>query len=495
MALKYGNTAVQNYIFNCGGNHIVSNYKINNNLVWSSGGVTDSSYFTFTLLDDDTYSIAAKDITTLPATVVLPDTYEGKAVTRVADAGFVDFGNEAYNQTMITLYIPQSIISIGNDAFSFCINLKRVVIERGVTSIGERAFIYCQSLIDINIPDSVTSIGVGAFADTAYYNNTNKWKNDVLYIGNHLIKAKKVSGEYVIKDGTITIASSAFLGGYSSTRSKIIIPNSVTNISSGAFDGSNSLDIYCEATSQPEGWLDGWYKNVLTIVWGYTCHRGHLETDWIIDKEATPTSTGSRHKECTKCGAITTETIPKITTSEDYFTFTELADGTYSVKAKSTSNLPDYVVIPNTYNGKSVTQIADLAFSGAMMSKLYIHEGITSIGYASFNGCTNLVEANLPASVTSIGDQAFNGCSSLATFTIADNSQLTYIGEYAFNYCSALTSIVIPASVTTIGAYAFRNCSNLTINCEASSKPSGWDTAWVVISANSGCSVNWGYTS
>lgn len=490
MALKYGNSTVQKYLFICGGKHTVSHYKVNDTSIWSGLTPTDSSYFAFTLLEDDTYSIAAKDVTNLPESVVLPSTYEGKAVTRVADAGFVDFGNEAYNQTMITLYIPKSIILIGSNAFAFCINLKKVVIENGVKSIGEYAFASCQSLININIPDSVTSIGGRAFTDTAYYNNTNKWKNGVLYIGNHLIKAKTISGEYVIKDGTITIAPSAFHGDAASTRSKIIIPNSVTNISSGAFYGNNNLDIYCEATSQPEGWLDGWYEGVLTIVWGYTCHRGHLETDWIVDKEATPTSTGSKHKECTKCGAITTETIPKITTSEDYFTFTELADGTYSVKAKSTSNLPDYVVIPNTYNGKTVTQIADLAFSGATMSKLYIHEGITSIGISAFNNCDSIVSVNIPASVTTIEASAFSGCDKLETVTIADNSQLVYIGYAAFMNDISLKNINIPASVTTVAAEVFRGCRNLTINCEAASQPSGWEATWNPDNRP----VVWGYT-
>ena len=39
----------------------------------------------------------------------------------------------------------------------------------------------------------------------------------------------------------------------------------------------------------------------------------HTVSDWIIDKEATTTSTGSKHKECTVCGYITeTEEIPVV---------------------------------------------------------------------------------------------------------------------------------------------------------------------------------------
>ena len=83
-----------------------------------------------------------------------------------------------------------------------------------------------------------------------------------------------------------------------------------------------------------------------------------------------------------------------------------------------------------------------------------------------------------PDSVTTIGDYAFYYCSNLTTVTISENSQLTTIGKSAFSSCTSLTSIFIPDSVTKIGSYAFSYCSNLTIYCEASSKPSGWDSYW-----------------
>ena len=38
---------------------------------------------------------------------------------------------------------------------------------------------------------------------------------------------------------------------------------------------------------------------------------GHSYSDWIVDKNATTAEEGSRHKECSSCGDIITETIPK----------------------------------------------------------------------------------------------------------------------------------------------------------------------------------------
>ena len=59
--------------------------------------------------------------------------------------------------------IPNGILSIGNEAFSFCESLTSVTIPDGVTSIGDLAFYYCESLTSVTLPDSLTSIGYGAF--------------------------------------------------------------------------------------------------------------------------------------------------------------------------------------------------------------------------------------------------------------------------------------------------------------------------------------------
>ena len=59
--------------------------------------------------------------------------------------------------------VPDSIESIGDSAFAYCINLKSIVIPDSTKSIGNSAFIHCKSLTSINIPDSVESIGNSTF--------------------------------------------------------------------------------------------------------------------------------------------------------------------------------------------------------------------------------------------------------------------------------------------------------------------------------------------
>ena len=60
--------------------------------------------------------------------------------------------------------IPENIKSIGDSAFSNCVNLASIEIPNSVTSIGNRAFEGCRRLTRIEIPYSVTNMGYGVFS-------------------------------------------------------------------------------------------------------------------------------------------------------------------------------------------------------------------------------------------------------------------------------------------------------------------------------------------
>ena len=60
--------------------------------------------------------------------------------------------------------IPDSVTTIGNEAFACCYSLTSVTIPDSITTIGDWAFCGCGSLTSVTIPDSVTTIGDDAFS-------------------------------------------------------------------------------------------------------------------------------------------------------------------------------------------------------------------------------------------------------------------------------------------------------------------------------------------
>ena len=64
---------------------------------------------------------------------------------------------------LTSVTIPDSVTSIGDEAFYNCTRLTSVTIPDSVTSIGNYAFYCCTGLTSVTIPNSVTSIGDNAF--------------------------------------------------------------------------------------------------------------------------------------------------------------------------------------------------------------------------------------------------------------------------------------------------------------------------------------------
>ena len=81
--------------------------------------------------------------------------------------GVVTIGRVAFGecQKLTSVAIPEGVTSIGNSAFSGCTKLTSVAIPGGVTSIGAWAFTDCTSLTSVVIPEGVTRIGDSAFHD------------------------------------------------------------------------------------------------------------------------------------------------------------------------------------------------------------------------------------------------------------------------------------------------------------------------------------------
>ncbi len=144
--------------------------------------------------------------------------------------------------------IPNGVTVIGSCAFFGCSRLTgTMVMPDSVTSIEDTAFCYCSGLTGMIMSKNIMSIGYGAFKSTAFYGNEANWEDGVLYIGNSLIKANSLSGEYKVKSETTVIADNSFENCTDLT--SIEIGSNVINIGNNAFIGCSSItDVYYDGT-------------------------------------------------------------------------------------------------------------------------------------------------------------------------------------------------------------------------------------------------------
>ncbi len=93
-------------------------------------------------------------------------------------------------------------------------------------------------------------------------------------------------------------------------------------------------------------------------------------------------------------------------------TYTLSADGTYYIVGTYSGSAAN-IVIPSTYNGLPVKEIAANAFSGSCrnyIKTVVISDGIEKIGASAFASCQYMTSLTIGADVKSIGDKAFSSC-------------------------------------------------------------------------------------
>ncbi len=151
----------------------------------------------------------------------------------------------------ITFSIPNSVTSIGEQAFHSCSGLTSITIPNSVTSIGHQAFAFCSGLTSITIPSSVTSIGHQAFGFCKGLGEINVDPGNSFYASVDGVLYNKNFSEIIqypcgktgttfsIPNSVTSIGVSAF--SHCSGLTSITIPSSVTSISAWAFSSCSSL--------------------------------------------------------------------------------------------------------------------------------------------------------------------------------------------------------------------------------------------------------------
>ena len=389
--------------------------------------------------------------------------------------------------SLTSVTIPDSVTSIGNNAFQGCTGLTSVIIPDSVENIGSNAFNYCTSLTSVNIPDSVENIGSNTFN---YCTNLTSITipDSVTTIENGAFQGCSGLTSVTIPDSVTSIGNSAFSG--CSGLTSVTIGNFVTSIGNGAFGGCSSLTSVTIPDSVTTIGTYAFY-NCTSLTSVTIPNSVESIKDYVFQNCTNLTSvtipdsvTSIGNSAFSGCSGLTSVTVPNSVTSIGSNAFNSVRNVNYngsvpinhwgakyvngyvenglvytdntkttlvSVDASLTS-----VTIPN-----SVKDIGSNAFYNCKnLTSVTIPNSVKSVGFNTFQGCTGLTSVTIPNSVKDIGSYTFSDCSGLTSITIPDS--VTSIGYYAFNECTSLTSITIPNSVINIEPYAFHNCTGLT---------------------------------
>jgi hypothetical protein len=100
------------------------------------------------------------------AQVTLLQCPEGKTGDYTVPHGVSVITNYAFNRSLLAnIFLPETLGSIGDDAFILCQNLTNIVIPDSVTHLGNGAFESCGKLVSAKVGNEVTAIRSQAFYD------------------------------------------------------------------------------------------------------------------------------------------------------------------------------------------------------------------------------------------------------------------------------------------------------------------------------------------
>ena len=256
------------------------------------------------------------------------------------------------NQPITQVVVPQNVKSIGENAFSGCDNL---------SSINWNA-------IDCNVADN------GLFDSSKDKVSTINFGSQVKTIPHHLCMNMTSLTSVIIPNGVTKIGNGAFQGCNNIT--SLSIPNTVSRIGASCFEGCTAWRVVVPENIKYIGRKA--FKNTFTYNLDRNWSGNLLYIDNYLIESKVPTS---KYTESIKSGTVV------------------IADGAFENNNKMTS-----ITIPNT---------------------------VTHIGNGVFNRCSELRNFNIPKGIVSIGDSAFNSNGYLGgNLTFA--STLKEIGKDAF---------------------------------------------------------------
>ena len=447
--------------------------------------------------DDTTYGQTEQKYPNLKD-LVIPSkvTSDGQeyVVTEIADYTFYNsnlwtisfpetlttIGNNAFtwSPNLESVKLPEAVTTIGKGAFASCGRLTSVTLPTTLTTIGDYAFRYCTRLPSISLPETITALGKYAFEGCQKLTEVNLPTN-LATIGNGAFSNCTGLTSISLPETVVEVCDSTFTG--CTALASITLPDNLTAIGECAFAGCKNLT----EVKLPE--------NVSTIG-----AKAYIDCTAITSVELGPkiTKIGEQaFRNCDKVVSITLAALtpPEIgnpsykdTSSMPWYTLNYSvyvpADAYDAYKAHEYwYRLPVTVLIIKHYdNGiayilddknhkATVTSNYDVNYwepnyKGDIVIPEYIYPdgetayAVTAIGEGAF-AYADVTGVTFQGHLESVGQQAFQ----YSNITKIDFSNVNSdgFGTGICGNCLYLQSVILPEGLTRVPTFMFLQCYNL----------------------------------
>ncbi len=342
--------------------------------------------------------------------------------------------------------LPDSLRSIGSQAFSSCSSLEEIDIPTSVTNIESYAFNSC-SLVSVTLPDGVKKIPDSCFSNCRQL-ETISFSDELEEIGRYAFEQCYMLHGITLPSSLRVLGNNAF--SYCREITDIVVPDGVTEIGTRTFSSCSKLT----SVHLPDG---------VTSIGEHAFSDCKLLSDFKLPAGL---QTIGNHA-FSSCASLASVEIPEGVTNIPEEAFNG-CKGLMSVKLPS-----------------SLKSIGKMAFHECpLVQSFNLPEGLEYIGDRSFYGCKSVKKLTIPSTVNNIvvkPNIPFGGMDALEAINVSSaNANYCSIGGVLYNKaqtemlfvpyrCKALH---IPAGVTSVDISLFSNRPDLAAITVDAANPS-----------------------
>ncbi len=376
------------------------------------------------------------------------DVFSGRITDANIPNSLIHVGKNAYSYVENVTFenFPEKLTYIGENAFYNVDEFEEIALTQDIEFLGANAFYGCTGVKNIILPETLSEIPLDCFCGLTALEKADL--SNVKIIGSGAFRECASLKTVIFSDSLEIIRNNAF-SACTSLSGDITLGGSVTEIGSGAFENTGIKTF--KVTGNIGGISASCFLNCVSLRGVYL-----PETEGEIGASAFYGCENLREVSMKNPKGIVSDYafynckyfkgFDKYTNFSYFGIYAFAYSGITKLNIKNT-DIADIMI--NAYAFKGCTALKEVSASADI---LYIENN-------AFEGCTELLNFVADKSDTSLRDYVFKDCEKLENAVFGSYISLSCTG--AFENCKSLTSFEIGSKAETTGSYTFSGCDSL----------------------------------